>query len=71
MSLPTATRPKTQALGYRGYMEEPHYLCGIAAGHMSKSGKIGFIGSKPLYFIYNNCNGYILGARSVNPSFFV
>ena len=54
-------------IGYRGYMEEPHYLCGIAAGRMSQSGKIGFIGSKPLYFIFNNCNGYILGARSVNP----
>ncbi len=23
-------------IGYRGYMEEPHYLCGIAAGRMSK-----------------------------------
>jgi len=55
-------------IGYRGYTEEPHYLCGIAAGRMSKTGKIGFIGSKPLYFIYNNCNGFILGARSVNPS---
>ena len=55
-------------IGYRGYMEEPHYLCGIAAARMSKSGKIGFIGSKPLYFIFNNCNGYILGARSVNPN---
>jgi simple sugar transport system substrate-binding protein len=54
-------------IGYRGYMEEPHYLCGIAAGRMTKSNKIGFIGSKPLYFIFNNGNGYILGARSVNP----
>jgi simple sugar transport system substrate-binding protein len=54
-------------IGYRGYMEEPHYLCGIAAGRMTKTGKIGFIGSKPLYFIFNNCNGYVLGARSVNP----
>ncbi|MFY0691669.1 MAG: BMP family ABC transporter substrate-binding protein [Paracoccaceae bacterium] len=54
-------------IGYRGYTEEAHYLCGIAAGRMSKTGKIGFIGSKPLYFIYNNCNGYVLGARSVNP----
>jgi len=54
-------------IGYRGYMEEPHYLCGIAAGRMTKTGKIGFIGSKPLYFIFNNCNGYILGARSVRP----
>ena len=55
------------AIGYRGYMEEPHYLCGIAAARMSKTGKIGFIGSKPVYFIFNNCNGFILGARSVNP----
>jgi basic membrane protein A and related proteins len=54
-------------IGYRGYMEEPHYLCGIAAGRMSKTGKLGFIGSKPLYFIFNNCNGFIMGARSVNP----
>jgi len=54
-------------IGYRGYMEEPHYLCGVAAGHLSKTGKIGFIGSKPVYFIFNNANGFILGARSVNP----
>ena len=58
------TDPKN-TIGYRGYMEEPHYLCGIAAGMMSKTGKLGFIGSKPLYFIFNNCNGFVLGARSV------
>ena len=55
-------------IGYRGYMEEPHYLCGIAAGNATKTGKIGFIGSKPLYFIYTNCNGFLLGARSVDPT---
>lgn len=54
-------------IGYRGYMEEPHYLCGIAAGMMSKTGKLGFIGSKPVYFIFNNANGLTLGARSVRP----
>jgi len=54
-------------IGFRGYMEEPHYLCGVAAGRLTKTGKIGFIGSKPVYFIFNNCNGFILGARSVNP----
>lgn len=54
-------------IGYRGYMEEPHYLCGIAAGMMSKTGKLGFIGSKPLFFIFNNANGFVLGARSVRP----
>jgi basic membrane protein A len=55
-------------IGYRGYMEEPHYLCGVAAGLMTKTGKLGFIGSKPVYFIFNNCNGFILGARAVNPT---
>ncbi|MBI4592694.1 MAG: BMP family ABC transporter substrate-binding protein, partial [Candidatus Rokubacteria bacterium] len=55
------------AIGYRGYMEEPHYICGYVAGHLSRTGKIGFIGSKPLYFIFNNANGFILGARAVNP----
>jgi len=54
-------------IGYRGYMEEPHYICGLVAGRMSKTGKLGFIGSKPLYFIFNNANGFILGARSVRP----
>jgi len=55
------------AIGYRGYMEEPHYICGYVAGHLTKTGKLGFIGSKPLYFIFNNANGFILGARAVNP----
>lgn len=55
-------------IGYRGYTEEPHYLCGIAAGRMTKTNKIGFLGSKPVYFIFNNCNGFVLGARSVNPA---
>ncbi|MEL6317973.1 MAG: BMP family ABC transporter substrate-binding protein [Pseudomonadota bacterium] len=57
----------TNVIGYRGYTEEPHYLCGVAAARMSQTGKLGFIGSKPLYFIYNNCNAFILGARSVRP----
>ena len=56
------------AIGYRGYMEEPHYLCGVAAGHVTRTKKIAFVGSKPLYFIFNNANGFILGARSVDPA---
>ena len=55
-------------VGFRGYTEEPHYLCGIAAGRMTKTNKIGFIGAKPLYFVFNSCNAFILGAQSVNPA---
>lgn len=54
-------------IGYRGYMEEGHYCAGIAAGRMTKNNRIGFIGSHPLYFLFNNCNGFTMGARSVNP----
>jgi simple sugar transport system substrate-binding protein len=56
------------AIGFRGYMEEPHYLCGVAAGHATKTKKIAFVGSKPVYFIFNNANGFVLGARSVDPA---
>jgi simple sugar transport system substrate-binding protein len=55
-------------VGFRGYTEEPHYLCGIAAGRMTKTNRIGFIGAKPLYFVFNSCNAFILGAQSVNPA---
>ncbi|MCP1673516.1 simple sugar transport system substrate-binding protein [Natronocella acetinitrilica] len=54
-------------IGYRGFMEEGHYCAGIAAGRMTETNRIAFIGSLPLYFIFNNCNGFTLGARSVNP----
>lgn len=54
-------------IGYRGFLEEPHYLCGMAAGMMTKTGKIAFIGAKPLYFVFNNVNGYTMGARAVRP----
>src|SRR6056297_501118 len=43
---------EANTIGYRGYLEEPHYLAGIAAGRLSKTGKIGFIGAKPLYFVF-------------------
>lgn len=55
------------SIGYRGFMEEPHYLAGIAAGRLTQTGRLGFIGAKPLYFVFNNCNGFLLGARSVRP----
>lgn len=54
-------------IGYRGFLEEAHYCAGIAAGRLTKSNRIGFIGSHPLYFLFNNCNGFTLGAQSVNP----
>ena len=50
-----------------GYIDECQYLNGVVAGHMSKSGKIGFIAAKPIPQVLRNINAFLLGARSVKP----
>ena len=52
---------------YFGYIDECQYLNGVVAGHMSKSGKIGFVAAKPIPQVLRNINAYLLGARSVKP----
>ncbi len=46
---------------------EGAYLAGIAAGKMSKSGKLGVVASLPIPEVLRNINSFTLGARSVNP----
>ena len=53
---------------YFGYIDECQYLSGIAAGHASKSGKLGFIAAKPIPQVLRNINAFTLGAKSVNPN---
>ncbi len=45
----------------------PTYLIGMAAGLMTKSNKLGYIGSFPVQSVYASVNSFHLGARSVNP----
>jgi basic membrane protein A and related proteins len=45
----------------------PTYVVGIAAGLMSKSGKLGYVASFPVPSVYSSTNAFIMGARSVNP----
>jgi simple sugar transport system substrate-binding protein len=59
--------PKNVA-SYFGYIDECQYLNGIAAGHVSKSKKIGFVAAKPIPQVLRNINAFILGAKSVDPS---
>lgn len=58
--------PKNTA-SYFGYIDECQYLSGVVAGHMSKSGKIGFVAAKPIPQVLRNINAYLLGAQSVKP----
>lgn len=46
---------------------ESQYLCGMAAGAMSKSGKLGFVAAHPLGLVNWTINAYALGAQAVNP----
>jgi len=46
---------------------QARYLSGVAAGLMTKTNKIGVVGSHPIPEIIRNINAIALGARSVNP----
>lgn len=53
---------------YFGYIHQGQFLNGIAAGHASKTKKIGFVAAKPIPQVLQNVNAFLLGARSVDPS---
>ena len=46
---------------------EGRYVQGVIAGHMSKSGIVGYIGSVPIPEVKMGMNAFILGMRTVNP----
>ncbi|NJO42719.1 MAG: BMP family ABC transporter substrate-binding protein [Cyanobacteria bacterium CRU_2_1] len=52
---------------YFGYIDEAQYIAGIVAAMTSRSGKLGFVGAKPIPQVLRNINSYTLGARSVKP----
>lgn len=52
---------------YFGYIDEAQYVAGVVAALTSKSGKLGFVGAKPIPQVLRNINSFTLGARSVNP----
>ncbi len=53
---------------YFGTIWESFYLCGIAAGSVSETDKLGFVASFPIPQVLANINAFTLGAQSVNPN---
>jgi simple sugar transport system substrate-binding protein len=47
---------------------EGTYLTGIAAGRMTKSNVLGWVGAFPVPQVIYSLNAFLLGARSVNPA---
>src|ERR1700710_2145570 len=52
---------------YFGYLNQGHYVDGVAAALSTKKNKIGFVAAKPIASVLSNINSVLLGARSVNP----
>lgn len=53
--------------GYFCYIEQAHYVNGIAAGLSTTSNKIGYVAAKPLALVLRTINAFTLGVRKVNP----
>jgi basic membrane protein A and related proteins len=54
--------------GFFCYLDQAHYVNGIAAGLSTKSNKIGFIAAKPISLVLRNVNAFTLGVKKVNPA---
>jgi simple sugar transport system substrate-binding protein len=48
---------------YFGYLNQGHYVDGVAAGLSTKSNKLGFVAAKPISSVLSNINSFML-ARS-------
>jgi basic membrane lipoprotein Med (substrate-binding protein (PBP1-ABC) superfamily) len=61
----TTNGPNLQSIYGRTY--ETQYLCGMVAGALTKSKKIGFVAANPFGLVNWTVNAYLLGARQSNP----
>ena len=53
--------------GYFCYIEQAHYVNGIAAALSTKANKIGFVAAKPINVVLRNINAFAMGVKKVNP----
>jgi simple sugar transport system substrate-binding protein len=53
--------------GYFCYIEQAHYISGIAAGLSTTSNRIGYVAAKPIALVLRTINAFAVGAKKVNP----
>lgn len=61
-------RTAANVASYRARTYEGAYLAGVVAGKMTRTGKLGFVGSLPVPEVIRNIDAFTLGAQSVNPN---
>lgn len=54
--------------GYFCYLDQAHYVNGVAAGLSTRSNIIGYVAAKPIAIVVRNINSFTLGVRRVNPN---
>jgi simple sugar transport system substrate-binding protein len=54
--------------GYFCFLDQGHYVNGIAAGLSTTKNKIGFVAAKPIPIVLRNINAFMMGVKKVNPS---
>jgi simple sugar transport system substrate-binding protein len=54
--------------GYFCFLDQAHYVNGIAAGLSTTTNKIGYVAAKPISIVLRNINAFTMGARSVKPT---
>ncbi|MCW6037277.1 BMP family ABC transporter substrate-binding protein [Spirulina subsalsa FACHB-351] len=52
---------------YFGYIDEAQYIAGMVAAYTTQTGRLGFVGAKPIPQLLRNVNSFTLGARTVAP----
>ncbi|HHY94012.1 MAG TPA: BMP family ABC transporter substrate-binding protein [Firmicutes bacterium] len=52
---------------FDNWIHEPAYLCGLIAGKLTKTGKVGAVGGYPVPEVNRLVNAFIVGAREANP----
>lgn len=67
-SLWSADKHPTNLGGYFCFLDQAHYVNGIAAGLSTTTNKIGFVAAKPIPIVLRNINAFTLGVRKVNPN---
>ena len=54
--------------GYFCYIDQAHYVNGVAAGLATKTDKIGFVAAKPISLVLRSINAFTLGVKQTNPA---
>lgn len=52
---------------YFAYIDEGMFLAGVAAGHVTQTGRLGFVAAMDIPHAHRNINAFLLGARTVQP----